>query len=296
MLEDRQGLHAVQTSQTQDVEQDLRKRLKEFDCLYEISRLVEAHGDSLTKILLGIVDLIPPSWQHPDVCCARLTVEDELFTTSECCQSTRVQRADIYVRGLPIGALEVCYGPEISRQDEGPFFKEEHYLLELIAERTGKIIERIRTKNQLDKERKELRDANTALRMVLSQIEEEKKDWSNSMLANVNKIIMPMLRDLENQIPAHLRWHIALLKQQLDDLTSPFVNRLSKTYATLTPAEIEICNMIRDGLATKEIARFRSVSPATIAKQRERIRKKLQVSGTATNLGTHLRMLEAGIS
>ena len=52
--------------------------------------------------------------------------------------------------------------------------------------------------------------------------------------------------------------------------------------------------MIHCGHSTKEIARLRHV--ATVAKQRERIRRKLQIVGTQTNLATHLRMFSSGHS
>ena len=51
----------------------------------------------------------------------------------------------------------------------------------------------------------------------------------------------------------------------------------------------QIRQMIRDGLTTKEIARMRQVSPATVARQRERIRHKLALIGTDANLATYLR-------
>ncbi|MEA1952047.1 MAG: LuxR family transcriptional regulator, partial [Planctomycetota bacterium] len=57
-----------QNEKLQDVEHALRERLKELNCLYEISRLVESRGGSLAEILQGAVDLIPPSWQYPETC------------------------------------------------------------------------------------------------------------------------------------------------------------------------------------------------------------------------------------
>lgn len=107
---------------------------------------------------------------------------------------------------------------------------------------------------------------------------------------------MPVLRALEAEVPAQQKKYVALLKNHLDGLTSPFANRLSAAFAALTPVEIEICNMIRDGLTTKDVAQIRHVAPATVAKQRERIRKKLGVMGTETNLATHLRMFTSADS
>lgn len=269
----------------------LRERVKELRCLYEISRLVESQGDSLADILQGIVDLIPASWEYPEICRVRMTVGDQEYVTADFKESSWKQSAVICVSGSPVGLLEVFLLRNTSRFADGPYLKAKHELIDAVAERSGKVVERIQTARQLDMDRNELREANTAFRRVLLQIEDEKEEWNKSILANVDKIIMPALLDLESSIPSHLREQVSLLKKQLGNLTSPFVNHISRRFADLTPAEIEICDMIREGFASKEIARMRHVSAATIAKQRERIRKKLRVDGTGTNLGTHLRML-----
>ena len=48
---------------------DLTQRIKELNCLYGISALREKPGTTLEEILQGVADLIPPSWQYPEVTC-----------------------------------------------------------------------------------------------------------------------------------------------------------------------------------------------------------------------------------
>jgi len=57
----------------------------------------------------------------------------------------------------------------------------------------------------------------------------------------------------------------------------------------LTPTEVNICNLIRNGLQTKEIARMRGVSTATIKRHREHIRRKLKIANSDVNLATYLQ-------
>jgi DNA-binding CsgD family transcriptional regulator len=59
----------------------------------------------------------------------------------------------------------------------------------------------------------------------------------------------------------------------------------------LTPMEVNICNMIRNGLRTKEIAQLRGVSAATINRHREHIRRKLKITNQQINLTTYLQSL-----
>ena len=103
---------------------------------------------------------------------------------------------------------------------------------------------------------------------------------------------MPILQMLYMESPPHLEAYLDLLKRSLEEISSPFVNRLSKKYIKLSPTEIVICNMIRSGLTSKEIAKLRHISPVTVARHREHIRKKLGIANTKTNLSTYLQAIE----
>ncbi len=279
------------TSATCDLEAALRERIKELGCLYGISQLAEQCIDSLPDLLRGIVRLLPPSWQYPDICQAQITLHDERYQTEGFSQSPWTQSAPIRVRGGQAGTVEVVYLERRPFLSEGPFLREERDLIDAIAERVGKMVDRFQIERQLETERLALREANTALKRVLAQIEDEKAGISQSIQANVEKILLPTLRALAAEIPVQQRGYVSLLQNQLRELASPFASKMSKEFANLTPAEIEICNMVRSGMSTKEIARLRRVAPATVSKQRERIRRKLQISGTDANLTTHLLML-----
>jgi PAS domain S-box-containing protein len=122
----------------------LRERVKELDCLYGISALVERPGVSPEEILQGTADLIPPAWQYPEVTAARITLDGRTFSTEGFHEPLPWrQAADIIVRGERRGAVEVFYLAERPPSDEGPFLKEERRLLNAIAERLGRITQRI---------------------------------------------------------------------------------------------------------------------------------------------------------
>jgi len=120
---------------------DLGERVKELNCLYGISDLVQKEGVSLEKILEGTVNLIPPSWQYPEITCARITLEDQGFKTDNFRETAWKQTSDIRVHGRRIGTLEVCYLEERPESEEGPFLKQESNLINEIAERLGRIID-----------------------------------------------------------------------------------------------------------------------------------------------------------
>lgn len=120
----------------------LGERVKELRCLYAMSSLVEKHGGSLDNILGGIVEVIPPAWQYPDITCARIKVEDQVFASQGFRETAWKQSSNIIVKNRKAGFLEVFYREERPDCGEGPFLKEERSLINSLAEHIGEIVER----------------------------------------------------------------------------------------------------------------------------------------------------------
>ena len=138
--------------------QALEKRIRELNCLYDISALVEQPGITLGEILQGTVDRIPQAWRYPEVTYARMTLRDKVFRSQGGARcrfgaSPWMQVEDLQVRGKVVGRLEVCYVEERPGADEGPFLQEERGLLKAVAERLGRVIERKENEEALRRER-----------------------------------------------------------------------------------------------------------------------------------------------
>jgi len=130
---------------------NVSERIKELNCLYSLSKLVEKPDISVEGILQGIVKLLPTAWQYPDITCAKIAFEDKEFKTEGFKTSKWKQSADIKVHGERVGIIEVCYLEEKPKTYEGPFLKQERKLIDAIAERLGKITQRKRTEEALQK-------------------------------------------------------------------------------------------------------------------------------------------------
>jgi DNA-binding CsgD family transcriptional regulator len=278
------------------VESSLRERIKELNCLYGVSQLAERHFNSLDNLLKELVNFLPHSWQYPDITCARIVFRDKTYKSKGFKVTEWRQSSRIYVYSEPVGEVAIFYLEECPPADEGPFLKEERALLDALADQIGTIATRISAElelqeinKQLSLERKALQESNTALRTVLTRIEEEKQEIYRNMKMNIDKILMPILHALALELPQTQGKYIELLKTNLEEITSPFVSHLSNSYHSLTPIEITVCNMIRNGLRTKEIAQIRRVSPATINRHRENVRRKLKITNSDVNLATYLQ-------
>lgn len=274
----------------------LRERIKELNCLYGIAQLAERYGDSMEDLLTHLVELLPFSWQFPEVTSARVVFDGRTYKSRDFKVSDWRQASQILVYNEPVGEVAVFYSEERPAEDEGPFLREERIMLDEVARRIGAIAIRLaaerelqETNKQLILERSALQESNTALRAVLAKIEEEKQSIYKDMQLNVDRVVMPLLHALALELPREKRKYVEILRNNLDEITSPFTRKLSGDFHVLTQTEISICDMVRNGMRTKEIAQLRGVSASTINRHREHIRKKLKITNCEVNLETYLK-------
>lgn len=145
----RELVSQVEATLLKRTEHALRERVKELNCLYGLSTLVEQADASLDEILTGTVALIPPAWQYPEVTCARILISGQEYRTENFRETAWKLARGIVVHGKPAGAVEVYLLEEKPELDEGPFLKEERSLLDAIAKRLGRVVERLEAEEQL---------------------------------------------------------------------------------------------------------------------------------------------------
>jgi DNA-binding CsgD family transcriptional regulator len=278
------------------VEVALRERIKELNCLYGISQLAERNPYSLDELLQDLVNFLPYSWQYPEVTAARIIFHNRTYASDNFKMTPWRQSARIYMYHEAVGECCIVYLEECPPSDEGPFMKEERALLDAVAEQVGTIATRISAdlelqeiNRQLTLERKALQESNTALKTLMARIEQEKREIHRDIMMNVEKILMPIMNALTSQMLPSQYKYVELLRANLEEITSPFISQLSLAYQAMTPTEIAICNMIRNGISTKEIAGMRGVSEATVNRHREKIRRKLKITNKKINLATFLQ-------
>jgi DNA-binding NarL/FixJ family response regulator len=282
-------------SQT-ELEIALRERIKELDCLYTISTFREIHFQSPERFLQSVTDCLPKSWQYPEYACARILYGGRQYITEGFAESKWRMASDIGIDGRNAGVVEVFYRKGVPTTTASPFLKEEYALLRAVAERVGgvmmhmKALAELRTAHRaIQREHQALQEANIALRTVLARLEEEKNGIKASVAANIQKIVMPIVFELELEVTGRQRSYVTLLRRSLQEIASPFLTHIARDHVQLTPVEIAIGTMIRNGLSTKEIAQLRCISPATVRRHRENIRRKLGLRNRKANLATYLQ-------
>ncbi len=134
-----------------------------------------------------------------------------------------------------------------------------------------------------------LEEVNTALRVLLEKREKDKRDLGEKILCHVKDLVFPYLEKLKSSsLDATQASCVAVVESNLTDIISPFAQRLSSKYLGLTPSEIRVAGLVKDGKSTKEIADFMHSSRRTVESHRDSIRKKLGIKNTKANLRTYL--------
>ena len=131
---------------------ELDDYIRELQCLYAISRLMEKPDISMEELITKTIGLIPFAWLSPEAIGVRVTLDDREFKTKNFKKTERKQTGRIMAQGQCCGLLEVVYLKDIPETDTGPYPNREKSLIEAISERLGGIIERIQTAEKLKQE------------------------------------------------------------------------------------------------------------------------------------------------
>lgn len=150
----------------------------------------------------------------------------------------------------------------------------------------------IKIAEQLTHEQMEHSDKKIALGQILGHLEKEKEIYRQELLTNIENLLLPVVKRLRVSNNSVSQKDIDFLEKALDTITGKEVDEFSKNVMKLTARELDICQMITDGKSSKDISKSIHLSPLTVHKHRESIRRKLQLKNRSINLAAYLRIQE----
>ena len=181
--------------------------------------------------------------------------------------------------GLPTGVIGITRDVTERKQAEKKIKAYSEKLEHMVKDRT----------KELESKTNKLEEINVALNVLLKKREEDKILLQEQVLSNVKRLALPYVEKLKKGKLTETQ--IALLdviESSLHEIISPFSLKLASNSFGLTPSEIKVASLIRQGKGTKEIAKIRNLSHKTVARHRENIRSKLGIKRKKVNLQSHL--------
>ncbi len=164
---------------------DMRERAKELNCLYQVEELLTKTHLPLAEIFDQIVRTVPSGYQFPDICQVRIEYENQTYLSPDYKPSHRTQSAEIKVEDKVVGRIEISYTSEVPQTENSYFLKEEHKLLQTVAERIGRTILHLK-------------------------LEEVSREWATAQrdLSDKNKkewmVVIDLLRRTDQNLYVHL--------------------------------------------------------------------------------------------
>jgi PAS domain S-box-containing protein len=143
--------------------------------------------------------------------------------------------------------------------------------------------------SELKEKTKHLEEINTALRVLLDQRGRDKQELEESVLSNIKNLVMPYLEKLkQGRLSADQRSYLTILESHIEDIASRFTRNLALQHLSLTPTELRVAALVRDGRKTKDISEILCISEKAVSFHRNNIRRKLGLRRSNTNLQTYL--------
>ncbi|MFC1838624.1 PAS domain S-box protein [Thermodesulfobacteriota bacterium] len=137
-----------------------------------------------------------------------------------------------------------------------------------------------------------LQDVNTALKVLLEKRDRDKEENGEKVLLNVKELLVPYVKKLKNgPLTESQSNYIELLESGLNDIISPFAQKLTSRYMHITPRELQVANFVKEGKTSKEIAEILNCTERTIVAHRANLRKKFGLE-KKSNLRTYLLTMQ----
>ena len=134
-----------------------------------------------------------------------------------------------------------------------------------------------------------LEEMNAALKVLLKQREDDRYQMEENVLTNVKTSIIPYLEKLKKgALSKQQKTYIKMIEDQISEIIAPFLRSLSRSSFDLTPQELRVADMVKNGHTTKDIADVLKISTKTVDYHRDNLRRKLGIRNQKTNLRSFL--------
>jgi len=205
-----------QMAERTSTQKQLQQHVRQLNCLYELSGLIEQSQITLEEIFKAAPALIRKAYQHPEATSVRITFDGIHYKTDNFEKSELSQYAQIRLRGEKAGVIEAYYVGDKVKTDTGPFLKEEHDLLSAVSERLGSVAERKQAEDKLQLFRNLIERSNDCIFVIepkWGRLLDVNDRACDSLGYTRQQLLAMTVKDIEQSIPDDGTW-----KQRAEEL------------------------------------------------------------------------------
>jgi DNA-binding CsgD family transcriptional regulator len=146
-----------------------------------------------------------------------------------------------------------------------------------------------RSRQALNEQARSLEESNIALKVLLDQRDKDREALERKVLSNVKSLVMPYVEKLKGaRLKPPERTLVEIVESHLLDIISPLLQHIANADIILTPQEMQVATLIKDGRSSKEIAQVLHITEATVNFHRKNLRIKFGLNNRRINLRSHL--------
>ena len=108
-------------------------------------------------------------------------------------------------------------------------------------------------------------------------------------MTNVKDLVLPYVEKLKNsRLKPKDKTLVEIVETHLNDVISPLLQSFANAKILLTPQEMQVAGLVKDGKTSKEIADILNISETTVNFHRKNLRVKFGLTNQRTNLRSYL--------
>ena len=129
----------MDVTEQQLLEYSLSERLRELECLYDVSRVTERPSVGSDESCQAIANLMPRACGYPRIGGIRVSIDNREFKSEKFKETEWKMSSDIWLRGVTSGTLEINYlDADIEKE---PYLTDAISYWNAVAKQLGKIVE-----------------------------------------------------------------------------------------------------------------------------------------------------------
>ena len=134
-----------------------------------------------------------------------------------------------------------------------------------------------------------LKESNTALKVLLKSRENDKKELERVVTSNITQLVMNYILELKKtRLSSQQILYLQTIENNLNNIVSPFLRNLGLKDFNLTPKELQVAHLVKEGKTTKQISEILNISTLAIDFHRNNLRKKFGINKKKANLRSYL--------